>query len=214
MHKSTESPSNVAKPPHTRTTYQSGIASAIRASSRAPANTNGGEGRRSRSEARCEEEERGTPAVFIARVWCTVGEVHQRRSSPIAGVRSRIREQCRQRAGPRGECTLHRQLARRALPRYSLDALRIRHHRWRKRETARGREEEERARGRRKNQREQRRLTVDPGSTCRPERALCSRVRPAYFSNLEFILIYYIQRKNISFSPAMDFSTQRQYTTL
>ena len=125
-------------------------------------------------------KKRGTPAVFIARARCTVGEVHQRRSSPIADVRSRIREQCRQRAGPRGECMLHRQLARHALPRYGLDALRIRHRRWRKREKARGREEEERARGRRKSQWEKKRLTVGPGSTCQTERALCSRVRSAY----------------------------------
>ena len=66
----------------------------------------------------------------------------------ITGVRRRIHEQCRQRTGPRGECTLPRQLARCALPRYGLYALQARHRRWRKR--GRAREKEERARGRRR----------------------------------------------------------------
>ena len=57
-------PSSAANPPHIRITYQSGITSAIRASSRAPANRNGGEGRRRRGEARCEEEERSTAVIL------------------------------------------------------------------------------------------------------------------------------------------------------
>ena len=76
--------------------------------------------------------------------------------------------------------------------------------------------ESARERGRRKGQREKKkRLTVGPGSTCQPERALCSRVRPAYFSNLEFILNYCIHVEISRFSPNHGFfSAQHQYTTL
>ena len=55
---------------------------------------------------------------------------------------------------------------------------------------------------------------MGPGSTCQPERALCSRVRPACFSNLEFILNYCIHVEISRFSPTVDFSAQRQYTPL
>jgi hypothetical protein len=145
----------------------SGITSSIDASSRAPATRR--RKRKRRSEVRREVEGREKPRSFYSS-----SLVHGEQSPPAPlEVRSPV-------FGGESASSANRVLTREVSARYTgskhaahyrsmaLDTLRARCRGWRKCERARAREKKE------ESQRKKKRLTVGPGSTCQPERALCT----------------------------------------